>query len=135
MTDELVIVPFESFGPVRFGMTVAEVETVMGPPDAILESQVMPETHPQFSYHRFGRVAFTVDGRCDSVESYAALVDAEVNGIPLVGDADEVAATLVAAGHEVKGELDSYTCPSLGIELWRENPKESLTIDTVRAYR
>ena len=75
MTDELVIVPFESFGPVRFGMTVAEVEAVVG--QGQRAGVLLENLH--YHYSGFGSAEF-VEGRCVSVEGHK--VDPELEGVP-----------------------------------------------------
>jgi len=133
LVPEMEIRPYQSFGPVRFGLTRKEVIGVLGPPDF---------THPRTGglwYDRFGiNVGCDRNGRCNWMASGPPCVPI-VEGMRLVGRFDDVVSALGERGYKVRhgrseeADRGSAYCDALGIYFGREDADDQ-RIDTVAVW-
>lgn len=133
---EMEIVPYERFGPVRFGATEEEITELIGPP-----RRVWPKDNGEreMLYDDF-HVVLDTTGRCNLVEAdqrvCVPIVDRDLR---LEGSLDGLVRALHERGFETRqgpdpGESYETYCDALGIVLWRESQNQD-HIDTVAALR
>ena len=114
----LEILPFRSLGPLRFGMTEAEVIALLGEPD---------RAPPQFKYDfvSWGLMPHFDDGRLDSVESYHPPCVPILFGVELVGSMSELERRLLEAGLEIRSpQAGNLDIRNTGVSLWTESEGE-----------
>ena len=133
--NELVIVPYDSFGPVRFGSSVEEVVAAMGKPIYVRENR--------YSYGHF-KVHFDANG-CDSAELFSSSRDEVVpvvdGDLRLMGEFDAVVQALHKRGFETRlgpehlpSVISDVVCDALGIRLWHAT-EDIVGLESVGAFR
>lgn len=150
----LVIRPYHSFGPVRFGMAPEEVEQTLGPPDDVIEQAVEPPepeggaggdsgwVSPRWYYKGIWlAVDFSArDGLCEFVvcASPAVAVIEGVEGLELTGSAQALLAALAERGHALRygraedGDADFAYLDEFGVVVGWDPEGE---IESVAAWR
>lgn len=133
---ELLLVPYERFGPIAFGASVAEVIEAAGLPEAANEHFL--------AYDRLGaRVHFDAQGEVRAIVARVTppppCTPVLADGLELMGDVRALAAQLAARGHRLaagtleRGDDDYVFCASLGVALWRNDPRFPI-VDLVWAW-
>lgn len=134
--SEMEIVPYERFGPVRFGATEDEITEMMGRPDRVWPKD---SGERQMLYDDL-QVLLDTAGRCKLVEADQRVCVPIVDGdLRLEGSLDDLVRTLHERGFETRqgpdpGQSYETYCDALGIVLWRESQNQE-HIDTVAALR
>ena len=134
---EMVIRPFESFGPVALDATEDEILRNLGPPD--VDFPPTATRGRMFDYRQLGlHVVFDDSGRCEVVESTLRHTPV-LNDLLLVGRLTDLIRALEERGFEIRqglkpGQSFNNDCEALGISLWREDEDQE-EIDSVTAWR
>lgn len=132
---EMGLVPYERFGPVRFGATEDEVVAAMKRADTQLRwSRVERAGLCNLSFRNVAtRVELDESGRCERVVVFfdgeaVPVVDGDLR---LTGGFEGVVAALRQRGFEtrpgpddVPGLVRQQVCDALGLLVWRDDPWE-----------
>jgi hypothetical protein len=128
---ELPIEPFQSVGPLTFGMTPADIAKHLGPP--------FHEAKPYFVYADVGLKVEVREGRCVFVESGLHRVVLTIHGIRLEGTIGHLVDQLARLGIRPtvhtganEGAVDFL---DIGVSIWCEDEEESPHIDTAAAWQ
>lgn len=144
--NEMELVPYERFGPVRFGATHEEVIAAMSQADPTLTWTRRDEweTFSEISFWRHARVEFDEHGRCMHVaiffhDEVAPVVDGDLR---LTGEFEDVVGALRQRGFETRpgpehrpGDELQVVCDELGLVVWRDLPEEVDGLGAVAALR
>lgn len=129
VTPELLVEPFESVGPIKFGMSKTDVEQALGRADRQIDSYLW--------YAELGLKIELCSDRCVFVESALRRVVLIVRGIRLEGSLERLVEQFVSVGATPsfgsganRGAVDIF---DWGISLWREDD-EPAEIDTAAAW-
>lgn len=134
---DMVIRPYESFGPVAFDSTVDAVLRDLGPPDVDIPATTTKGR--RLHYRELGlHVGFDMSGRCELVESTLRHTPV-IDDLELTGRLDDLIGALQARGLSVTqgpkpGQSYNTDCEELGISLWHEDEVQE-DIDSVAAWR
>lgn len=128
---EMEIVPYERFGPVRFGATKEQVIEAIGQPDTVTRSGL------QLNYRQLGiHVMIDEDANCESVESVdpsvcVPIVDGDLR---LVGRVDRLVESLRQRGFHPREDPESdFVCDELGVVFGSEFGRQE--VESVCAFR
>ncbi len=108
--------PFEALGPISFGLTIDQVQSIIGPPDRELEGIAF--------YDSDLRIEFDADGKCNSISTIGPEAVAVASGVRLIGPLAAVVRQLEEAGFPTRvshSAESTVLCDHFGFALWREN--------------
>lgn len=144
--NEMELVPYERFGPVRFGATHEEViaATSQADPTLTWTRRDEWETFSEILFRNHARVEFDEHGRCMHVAIFfhhevVPVVDGDLR---LTGGFEDVVDALRQRGFQTRpgpehdpGEQLQVVCDELGLAVSREDPWEVDGLGGVAALR
>lgn len=134
---EMEIVPYERFGPVRFGASEEQVIDVIGNPDSVLPKPATGSRELHYDELRI-HVMIDAENSCKSVESVEPEFCVPIinTDLRLMGDVERLVEALEQRGFEIRqgAEHTVLLCDALGVSLWREFSHKA-EIDSVCAFR